>query len=60
MMNVFILLTLTNPVGFPEIWAILGSFFMLITLILLLVCAGWFLSAAINLKIIKKLKKRID
>ena len=57
MMNVFILLTLTNPAGFPEIWAILCSFFMLITLILLFVCASWFLSAAINLKIIKKLKK---
>ena len=38
MMNVFILLTLTNPAGFPEIWAIL--------------CVGWFLSAAIRLKLI--------
>ncbi|MFX0072903.1 MAG: hypothetical protein ACFFAO_17640 [Candidatus Hermodarchaeota archaeon] len=54
--NTFVLLTLTDSTGFPEIWAVLNSFFVLLTFTMLL-CIGWIFSAAINLTI-KKSQKR--
>ncbi|MFX1395271.1 MAG: hypothetical protein ACFFAH_17150, partial [Promethearchaeota archaeon] len=52
--NVFILLMLTDPTGFPDIWAIIHSCFALIKWLLLFICIGWAIVAAITLLIKKK------
>ena len=40
--NVFILLMLTNPLGFPDIWALIHSFFALVKFILIFLGFSWF------------------
>ena len=51
--NMFILLMLTDPSGFPAMWALAHSTFALIKWILLFIAIGWALVAVI-LKILKK------
>ena len=52
--NAFILSTLTDPSGFPDIWAIIHSCFALVKYILLLSSIIWAISGALTL-LIKKL-----
>ncbi|MHA1720356.1 MAG: hypothetical protein ACTSXK_12605 [Promethearchaeota archaeon] len=55
--NVFILMTLSNPQNFPDIWAIVHSTFALVKCILLITVLLWILSGFIvNLN--KKIKER--
>ncbi|MFX0187362.1 MAG: hypothetical protein ACFE8A_06470 [Candidatus Hodarchaeota archaeon] len=49
--NIFILLMLTDPTGFPDIWALIHSSFALVKMILLFICIGWAIVAAITLLI---------
>jgi len=51
--NAFILAMLTDPLGFPDIWAITHSCFALVKYIFLLSCIGWAVSATIT-KVTKK------
>jgi len=51
--NGFILAMLTDPFGFPDIWAVTHSVFALIKYILLISCIGWAIVASV-LRIIKK------
>lgn len=48
--NAFILLTMTNPLGFPDIWAVIHSVFALIKWILLFSAIIWAVIAAIAMK----------
>ncbi|MEJ2295266.1 MAG: hypothetical protein P8Y23_10920, partial [Candidatus Lokiarchaeota archaeon] len=43
--NAFILAMLSNPLGFPDKWAMIQSIFALIKWILLLVCILWIIIA---------------
>lgn len=52
--NVFILAMLTDPSGFPDIWAIIHSCFALVKYILLFSCIGWALTTCIVLLVKKK------
>ncbi|TFG23083.1 MAG: hypothetical protein EU529_08570 [Promethearchaeota archaeon] len=52
--NAFILAMLTDPSGFPDIWAITHSCFALVKYILLFTCIGWAIVAAITLLIKKR------
>jgi len=38
---------LTDPLGFPDIWAIIHSCFALLKYIFLLSCIGWAISATV-------------
>ena len=49
--NAFILAMLSNPLGFPDVWAIIHSIFALIKWILLLVCILWIIIALVILYI---------
>jgi len=51
--NVFILLMLTDPLGFPDIWAMIHSVFALVKFILLFTAIFWIILAPI----VKKLGK---
>ena len=51
--NGFILLMLTDPRGFPDIWAITHSYFALIKIIFIWTCIVWIIIADINLYIKK-------
>lgn len=53
--NIFILLMLTNPLTFPNIWAISHSIFALIKWILLFIAITWIIIAGI-ISLIKKKK----
>ena len=55
--NVFILLMLTDPLGFPDIWALTHSFFALIKFIIMFIGFGWLGVALIKLIIIRKTQK---
>ena len=48
--NAFILLTMTNPLGFPDIWAVIHSIFALFKWIFLLSAIIWAIIAAIASK----------
>ncbi|NHI93313.1 MAG: hypothetical protein EAX96_12515 [Candidatus Lokiarchaeota archaeon] len=48
--NAFILLTITDPLGFPDIWAVIHSVFALIKWILLILAIVWAFIAAIASK----------
>jgi hypothetical protein len=52
--NIFILLMLSDPLGFPDIWAIIHSFFALIKFIIMIIGFGWLGIALIKLIIIRK------
>ncbi len=51
--NIFILLMLTDPLGFPDIWAITHSFFALIKFIIMCIGFGWLGIAIIKLILIR-------
>ena len=51
--NIFILLMLTDPLGFPNIWAIIHSCFALVKFILIGIVYIWIISAVI-LRLIKR------
>jgi len=55
--NVFILLMLSNPLSFPDIWAITHSIFALIKYIIMFIGFGWIFVAIIKLIVIRKSKK---
>ncbi len=55
--NIFILLMLTDPLGFPDIWAITHSCFALIKYIIMFIGFGWLGLAFIKLLTIRKPKK---
>ncbi|MFX0024074.1 MAG: hypothetical protein ACFE9S_17230 [Candidatus Hermodarchaeota archaeon] len=57
--NIFILLMLTDPLGFPDIWAITHSCFALIKYIVMFIGFGWLGIALIKLWIIRKPKKSL-
>ncbi len=46
--NVFILLTLTDPMHFPDWWAVAHSSFALVKWIILIIAIGWAVSAEIT------------
>jgi len=52
--NAFILAMLTDPSGFPDLWAITHSYFALVKYIFLFICIVWAIVAAIILLIKKK------
>ena len=52
--NAFILMMLSDPTGFPDIWAIIHSCFALVKYILLVICIAWAIIAALTLLIKKK------
>jgi hypothetical protein len=52
--NIFILLMLTDPLGFPDIWAITHSIFALIKFIIMFFGFGWLGIAVIKLIINRK------
>lgn len=54
--NVFILLMLTDPQGFPDAWAIAHSCFALVKYLLMGILFIWIILAVLNL-LIKRLKK---
>lgn len=53
--NVFIFLMLTNPLGFPDIWALIHSYFALVKFILMFLEFGW-----VSIMLIKYLFNRIS
>ena len=55
--NIFILLMLTDPLGFPDIWAIIHSFFALIKFIIMFIGFGWLGIVLIKLIINRKSNK---
>ncbi len=55
--NIFILLMLTDPLGFPDIWAITHSCFALIKYMIMFIGFGWLGIALIKLILIRKPKK---
>ena len=55
--NVFILLILSDPQGFPDAWAIANSCFALVKFILMGIIIIWIFLAVLTL-LIKKLKKK--
>ncbi|MFX1500976.1 MAG: hypothetical protein ACFFDH_08450 [Promethearchaeota archaeon] len=55
--NIFILLILADPLEFPDIWAIIHSFFALIKYILIFIGFGWICIALIKLVLIRKYHK---
>jgi hypothetical protein len=55
--NIFILLMLTDPLGFPDIWAITHSCFALIKYIIMFIGFGWLGIALIKLILIRRPKK---
>ncbi|MEX2718995.1 MAG: hypothetical protein Q6370_022090 [Candidatus Sigynarchaeota archaeon] len=55
--NAFILLTLSDPTGFPAWWAIAHSTFAAVKWILLLVAIGWVLLATLYYLLVVKRKK---
>ncbi len=50
MENLFILLTLANPTGFPDWWAVAHSCFALPKWIILVVALGWAVAAVVTLR----------
>lgn len=52
--NAFILLTLSDPLGFPDWWAVAHSSFALVKWILLLFAIGWALIAAVHYILVRK------
>jgi len=52
--NAFILMMLSDPTGFPDIWAIIHSCFALVKFILLFICIAWAVIAALALLFRKK------
>ena len=54
--NIFILLMLTDPLGFPDIWAITHSFFALVKFMIMFIGFGWLGIALIKLILIRKSK----
>ena len=52
--NAFILMMLSDPTGFPDIWAIIHSCFALVKFILLFTCIVWAIVAAFTLLFKKK------
>jgi hypothetical protein len=50
MENVFILLTLTNPLSFPDWWAVAHSCFALPKWIILIIAVGWAVAAVVTLR----------
>ncbi len=48
--NVFILLTLTDPLHFPDWWAVAHSCFALVKWIILVIAIGWALAAVVTLR----------
>ena len=52
--NAFILLTLTDPTGFPDAWAIAHSSFALLKWIFLMFAIMWALSAALYYLLVVK------
>ena len=46
--NIFILLMLTNPLGFPNIWAIIHSCFALVKFVLIGIIYVWIICAVIS------------
>lgn len=61
--NIFILMTLSDPVNFPDIWAIIHSVFALIKFILMAMVVAWvFLGLISNLinRIKQKQKKSLN
>ncbi len=55
--NIFILLLLSDPLEFPNIWAIIHSFFALIKYIIMFIGFGWIAAALIKLVLIRKSQK---
>ena len=47
--NAFILMMLSDPTGFPDIWAIIHSCFALVKFILLFTCIAWAVITALVL-----------
>ncbi|HEY0088752.1 MAG TPA: hypothetical protein VGB37_07910, partial [Candidatus Lokiarchaeia archaeon] len=56
MENVFILLMLSDPQGFPNVWAITHSWFALVKFILIGILFTWIIIALIALLVRKKPK----
>ena len=52
--NIFILLMLTDPLGFPDIWAIIHSCFALVKFILIGIIYVWIISAVISRLVLRK------
>ncbi|MFX0058901.1 MAG: hypothetical protein ACFE85_00795 [Candidatus Hodarchaeota archaeon] len=55
--NVFILLMLSDPLGFPDGWAITHSYFALVKYIVMFIGFGWIFVTIVKLIIIKISKK---
>ncbi|MFX1556165.1 MAG: hypothetical protein ACFFC9_02835 [Promethearchaeota archaeon] len=55
--NIFILLMLSDPLNFPDVWAIIHSCFALIKYIIMFIGFGWIFIAIIKLIVIRKSKK---
>ncbi|MFX1567121.1 MAG: hypothetical protein ACFFCV_02000 [Promethearchaeota archaeon] len=55
--NIFILLMLTDPLGFPDIWAITHSIFALIKFIIMFIGFGWLGITSIKLILIRQSRK---
>ncbi|MFW9987443.1 MAG: hypothetical protein ACFFC3_02195 [Candidatus Odinarchaeota archaeon] len=55
--NIFILLMLSDPLEFPNVWAIIHSFFALLKYIIMFIGFGWIATALIYLVFIRKSHK---
>jgi hypothetical protein len=54
--NAFILLMLSDPLAFPDVWAVIHSWFALIKYIIMFIGFGWIFIAIVKLIIVKKAK----
>ncbi len=54
--NAFILLTLTDPINFPDIWAVLQSSFSIVKWIMIVIALMWAIIASVVL-LVKKIRK---
>lgn len=55
--NIYILLILSDPLGFPDIWAVTHSYFALVKYFIMFVGFGWIFIVIVKLVIIRISKK---